>query len=108
MTVALHKAVAKMIREQPPAALGLSGRKVSKEVAAIAAEVVVAKLRGGPRLMPDTIKIEGAINQSNPFASYTLDDFENISFKDFERTDFINAIKHLRSLGYMWKMCASI
>lgn len=108
MTVALHKAVARRIREQPPAALGLSGRKVSKEVAAIAADVVIDKLKRGPRLMPDNIMKSKDAICSNPFSSYGLDDFENISYNDFERTDFINAIKQLRSLGYMWKMAASV
>ena len=108
MTTALHKAVIKKIREQPPAALGLRGRKISKEVAAIAADVVIDKLKRGPRLMPDNIMKEKTGLVSNPFASYGLDDFDSISYNDFERTDFINAIKQLKHLGYMWKLAASV
>ena len=45
---------------------------------------------------------------NNPFNEWGLDAFEGADFSGFERTDLINAIKHLVALGYWWKLAASL
>ena len=104
----LLRAIAKKIEGQPGAALGLPCRRVSKEVAEIGASVVYKRLIKGPQLMPDNLVDKAQLDLSNPFCDYGLDDFDKANFKDFERTDFIHAIKHLVALGYWWKLAASL
>lgn len=103
----LLEAIAKQIQGQPSAAFGLPGRKISKPIAAIAASVIYERIIRGPNLMPDTIEKPG-LNLKNPFCDWGLDTFEDASYKDFERTDFLNAIKRLVEIGCWWKMAASI
>lgn len=104
----LLDAIAAKIQGQPGAALGLPCCKVTKEVAQIAASVVYSRITQGTNLMPDNIVKKSELDMNNPFCEWGLDSFEGETFSSFERTDFINAIKHLVSLGYFWKMAASL
>jgi len=108
MTKVLLETVARKVRGQPGAAFNLPCRKISKEVAAIGAAVVIERIQKGPKLMPDNIVDKAALDLKNPFCDYGLDDFDNLKMDDFERTDFINAIKHLVALGYWWKLACSL
>ena len=101
-------AIASRIVGQSGAALGLPCRKVSKEVAEIAACAVHERITRGDRLMPDSLVAKAELDMNNPFNEWGLDAFEGADFSWFERTDLINAIKHLVALGYWWKLAASL
>lgn len=91
-----------------PDIVGIRTQRVSPAAADVVAEHLYDYLKKGDKLMPDSLARKADLDLKNPYHEWGLDSFDNLKYNDLERTDLINMIEHLKSLGYFWKLAASI
>ena len=98
------------VSKSPKAAeiVGVRTQRVSPAASDVIADVLFAYLKKGDKLMPDSLAKKAELDLKNPYHNWGLDDFDKLKYNDLERTDLINMIEHLKSLGYFWKLAASI